>query len=121
MSKIIISDLLKSLVATRDLDPQALQSLSPLHLYSGTVPKFYSLPKIHKIRRLQIRPTIANSGLYSDDAVGHMKSILNLLPNYITSVCHSYDLATILDQLEFPDTSIVMKDPEVLLYLYHVF
>ncbi len=104
-----LSDLLKSLVASKDLDPQALHNLSPLHPYSGTIPKFYGLPKIHKIGPLQIRPIIANSGLYSDSSVVHMKSILNLLPHLNTSVRHSYEMAQILDQFVFPDTAFLVS------------
>ncbi|MCP4651005.1 MAG: hypothetical protein GY853_13135 [PVC group bacterium] len=73
------------------------------------VPRFYGLPKIHKTGRLRIRPIIANSGLYSDSTMLHMKDIINLLPTNTTSIKHSYELTEILDGFEFTDSSMLVS------------
>ncbi len=104
-----LSDLLKTLVSTRDLDLAALRSLSPSFPYSGIIPRFYALPKLHKLGRLTIRPIITNCGLYLDSAMIHMKNILNLLPNFRTSVRHSFDLAELLDNFEFPASAFLVS------------
>ncbi len=101
--------LLKKLVAAHDLNAEDLRSLSPQHPYSGVFPRFYGLPKIHKLGRLRIRPIISNWGLYSDGAAKHMKGVLNLLPTYTTSVRHSYQLVEILDNFDFPDSAFLVS------------
>ncbi len=101
-------NLLKNLVATHDLHQSDLRQMSPQHPYSGVVPRFYGLPKLHKLGRLRIRPIISNYGLYSDKAMIHSKKILNLLPTHATSVLHSYQLADILDGFEFPKSAFMV-------------
>ncbi len=102
-------NLLKKLVISHDLDAKDLHRLCPHQPYLGIIPRFYTLPKLHKLGRLTIRPIITNCGLYCDESVLHMKTILNLLPTFSTSVMHSYQLAKILDDFEFPNMAFLVS------------
>ncbi len=72
--------LLKKLLALRDLLPSDVRRLGPPHPYSGVVPRFYGLPKLHKVGHLRIRPIISNYQIYCDSVLLHLKSIVKLLP-----------------------------------------
>ncbi len=111
-----LDSLLRSLASTRDVSHTELRKLCPQHPYGGVVPRFYGLPKLHKVGRLTIRPIITNCGHYCDDAMLHMKGILNLLPNRVTSVAHSYELSQILDNFNFPDSAFLVSFDVVSLF-----
>ncbi len=104
-----LSDLLAKLCADHQLSPADVRQLSPAHPYSGVVLCFYGLPKLHKVGRLKIRPIVSNFGVYCDSTMLHLKSILNLLPTYQTSVHHSYELAGILDSFEFEPSHLLVS------------
>ncbi len=64
-----MSDLLKNLRVDHQLTPEDVRRLSPGHPYSGVVPRFYGLPKLHKVGRLKIRPIVSNFGVYCDSSM----------------------------------------------------
>ncbi len=110
-----LNNLLTKLLAKKQILPSDLQKFGPTRPYSGVIPRFYGLPKLHKVGRLKIRPIISNYQLYCDDAMVLMKSILNLLPTHETSVIHSYELAEILDNFDFgPHDMLVSFDVQSL-------
>ncbi len=74
-----LTELLSSLCKDGHLDPGECKLLIPSQPYSGSLPKFYGLPKIHKIGLLKIRPIISTSGFFADKLMLKMKLILNLL------------------------------------------
>ncbi len=76
-----LANLLKKLHASHDLLPSVVHRLGPPHPYSGVVPKFHALPKLHKVGWLKIRPIISNYGIHCNSILQHLKSIINLLPH----------------------------------------
>ncbi|MCP3682022.1 MAG: hypothetical protein GY861_04960 [bacterium] len=83
--------------------------LLPSQPYSGTLPKFYGLPKIHKLGPLLIRPIIANCGLYSDPLMLKLKSVLNLLLWGSTSLRNSYELVKLLQGTKFEQSDMLLS------------
>ncbi len=73
------------------------------------MPKFYGLPKIHKLGLLTIRPIISNCGLYSDAVMLKMKSILNLLLWGTTSIANSYQLVGYLKNAKFEEDDVLLS------------
>ncbi len=67
------------------------------------MPRFYGLPKIHKLGELTIRPIITNRGLYSDGVMLKLKQILNMLLWGTTSLRNSYELVNLLCNFQFGD------------------
>ncbi len=61
-----LGTLLTSLVKSRQLHPEEKRQIAPAYPFSGNFPKFYGLPKVHKIGTLKLRPIISCYGLYSD-------------------------------------------------------
>ncbi len=104
-----LSNLLQKLFSSQQLLASDLQRFSPAQPYSGVVPHFYRLPKLHKLGPLKIRPIISNYGIYCDSILVHLKTILNLLPTLKTSVKHSYELASILDDFQFRPSDILVS------------
>ncbi len=102
-------DLLSTLFAACQITASDLRQLSPSHPYSGVIPRLYALPKLHKVGPLRIRPIISNYQICCDAAMIHLKSILNLLPNGLTSVLHLYELAEQLDSFQFSPTDRLMS------------
>ncbi len=84
-----------------DLDQCECKLLLPAQPYSGVMPHFYSLRKIHKIGTLKLRPIISNTGIYSDKTMLKLKSILNLLAWGTTSVANSGEVVKWLQNFEF--------------------
>ncbi len=74
-----LTRLLKKLSASQDMLVTDVRRLGPPHPYSGVVPRFYGLPKLHKVGPLQIRPIITNKQLFCDSLLLHLKPILNSL------------------------------------------
>ncbi len=110
-----LQTLLRNLHSKKQISTADFQYLSPIRPYSGVIPRFYGLPKLHKVGRLKIRPIISNFGIYCDKALLHIKNILNLLPTNQTSVSHSYQLSSILDNFEFgPNDQLVSFDVQSL-------
>ncbi len=94
-----LSDLLSDLQINRQISPEHRKRIAPASPFSGTMPVFYGLPKVHKVGVLQIRPIVSNKGLYCDDLMVHLKLILNTLFEEEHSVLNSYDLVHRLEQL----------------------
>ncbi len=95
-----LTSLLISLMKSRQLHPDEKKLISPASPYAGTFPKFYGLPKAHKLGPLLLRPIIACYGLYSDALLIKLKQILNLLIWGSTTLSNSYELVQILEDYE---------------------
>ncbi len=96
-----LTKLLNQLTNQKELDKQERRSLIPPQPYSGAVPKFYGLPKVHKVGTLKIRPIVASCGLYRDKLMLLLKQIINLLLWGSTSILNSYDLTNLLENFQF--------------------
>ncbi len=96
-----LTDLLSELQRTQNIGVRERLALIPGQPYSGNLPHFYGLLKIHKLGILLIRPIISNSGFYSDKVMLKLKAILNLLLWGNTSLKNSYELVNILRNFEF--------------------
>ncbi len=102
-----LTNLLSQLKKNRDIGEQERKSLIPSQPYSGVLPKFYGLPKLHKVGELMLRPIISNRGLYSDKVMVRIKEVLNLLIWGSTSLSNSYEFAELLQQFVFEPTDIL--------------
>ncbi len=96
-----LTAMLSDLVKPGDLEAQERRWLVPPQPYSGSVPKFYGLPKLHKLGIVQLRPLISCFGLYSDRLMIKLKSILNLLLWGLTSLSNSYEFVSLLENYPF--------------------
>ncbi len=74
-----LTDLLTLLKNCREISVQDRKCTSPSQPYSGVIPHFYGLLKIHKVGVLKIRPIVSNTGIYCDNLLIHLKSILNFV------------------------------------------
>ncbi len=74
-----LMDLLLQLKRTRHIQEWERKKLIPAQPYAGVLPKFYVLPKTHKLGPLKVRPIISNCGLYCDAVMIKLKAILNCL------------------------------------------
>ncbi len=104
-----LTGILNKLLRRKELDAEERRRLLPGQPYSGTIPKFYGLPKVHKIGQLKLRPIISSYGLYSDAVALLLKEILNLLLWGSTSVANAYEVAEILGAFEFRPTDILLS------------
>ncbi len=104
-----LTKILNELVKNKQLDKEQRRKIIPNQPYSGTVPKFYGLPKVHKIGTLQLRPIVSSSGLYCDSLMLLLKSILNLLLWGTTSIANSYDLVNLLENFEFSESDVLVS------------
>ncbi len=102
---VILMDLKRS----DDLDPREQKGLLLGQPYSGVMPKFYGLLKVHKIGTLKLRPIISNSGLYLDNVMLKLKSILNLLLWGSMSLANSYELVQLLRDYNFGSQDILLS------------
>ncbi len=93
--------MLTKLRKSKDIDREERRLLLPAQPYAGTLPRFYGLPKVHKIGPVLLRPIITNCGLYSDQAMLKQKSILNLLLWGKTTVANSYEFVNLLQDYCF--------------------
>ncbi len=101
--------ILNSLKRRRQVSDRERKALSPKQPFSGIMPKFYGLPKLHKLGLLTIRPIISNLGLYSDDLMLTLKPVLNLLLWGSTTLCNSYELVQLLSDVEFGPNDRLMS------------
>ncbi len=87
----------------------------PSQPFSGNIPQLYGLPKIHKIGVLKIRPIVANTDIYCDKLLLHLKAILNCLFDSEFAVLNSYDFVERLDALTItPKDRLASLDVESL-------
>ncbi len=106
-----LTTILNKLHNRRQLDAFERRFLLPGQPYSGTLPKFYGLPKVHKVGQVPLRPIIATRGFYADKVVLKMKTILNMCLWGTTAVSNSYELIQILQQYQFgPDDILLSYD-----------
>ncbi len=106
-----LTDLLGQLKRTNDLHECERRALVLGQPYTGVLPQFYGLPKLHKLGELKLRPIISNSGLYSDKVMLKLKSVLNLLLWGSTSMGNSYQFAELLRHYQFePDDVMASFD-----------
>ncbi len=104
-----LSNLLSKLSSSKQLLPSDVCRFGPPHPYSGVIPRFYGLPKLHKLGPLKIRPIISNHGLYCGPLMLHLKNILNLVIDFDTSVRHSYEFSSLLDESEFRYSDLLVS------------
>ncbi len=104
-----LTTILNKLVKEKQLDKEERKRLIPSQPYSGTVPKFYGLPKVHKSGFLKIRPIVSSCGLYCDDMAVLMKKVLNLLLWGTTSIANSYELVNLLENYQFSEDDILVS------------
>ncbi len=95
--------LLNKLKRSRDIGAEERTLLLPGQPYSGVIPKFYGLPKVHKVGPVQLRPIISNYGLYSDKVMLTQKNILNCLLWGTTTVSKSYEFVQLMQEYQFGD------------------
>ncbi len=96
-----LTKLLISLTKSKQMTAQECRQLIPGQPYSGTLSKFYGLPKIHKVGKLKIRPIISTTGLYSDSVMFRLKAVLNCLIWGTTVLSNSYEFIQLLHQFTF--------------------
>ncbi len=99
-----LTEILNRLHWRKELDSMERRLLLPGQPYSGTIPKFYGLPKLHKIGQLLLRPIISCYGLYLDKVSQKLKEILNLLVWGSTTVFNAYEVVQILELFKFLPT-----------------
>ncbi len=104
-----LTSILNTLVKEKQLDKEERKHLIPNQPYSGRVPKFYGLPKVHKLGTLKIRPIVSSCDLYCDLLMLLLKAILNLLLWGTTSLANSYDLVNLLEKFEFSEDDILLS------------
>ncbi len=104
-----LTTLLNKPVKEKQLDKEEWKRLIPCQPYSGTVPKFYGLPKVHKPGLLRIRPIVSSCGLYCDNTAVVLKKILNLLLWGTTSISNSYELVNLLENYQFSRDDILVS------------
>ncbi len=92
-----LMSLLFALTRSGDLEVSERKWLQPSQPYSGALPRFYGLPKVHKLGALQIRPIIASCEMFCDKLMKKLKQIINLLLWGETSLKNSYELVNILE------------------------
>ncbi len=108
-----LTNLLSSLQSTDQISSEDRKKCLPGQPFSGVVPHFYALPKVHKIGRLRIRPIVSNVDIYCDKLLIHLKSVLNLV--FRSVILNSYDFVSWVDQLELEDNDrLVSFDVESL-------
>ncbi len=95
-----LTDLLTELTNTDGLSVEHRKKMLPGQPYSGVVPQFYALPKIHKFGRLKIRPIVSNVDIYCDKLLIHLKAVLNLVFRGEHTVLNSYHFVNRLDQIQ---------------------
>ncbi len=95
-----LMEMLTNLRNSGQISSEDRKRVIPGQPYSGVLPHFYTLPKIHKVGRLRIRPIVSNIGIYCDKLLLHLKSVLNVVFRGEFAVLNSYDLVERLDQLE---------------------
>ncbi len=96
-----LSFILNDLCKNDQIDRNECRWLLPNQPYSGSLPRFYALPKVHKLGTLQIRPIVSCCGNYSDKVMIRMKEILNFLLWGGTSIANSYDFVKVLENFQF--------------------
>ncbi len=101
--------LLFDLKRARHIREDERRLVNPSQPYSGVLPKFYGLPKLHKEGTLNLRPIITNCGLYCDALMIKLKSILNCLLWGNTALSNSYELARILEHFSFEEGDILVS------------
>ncbi len=111
-----LTGILNGLVRTRDLSAGERRLLIPGQPFSGTVPRFYGLPKVHKLGRLTLRPIIATCGSYSEKVLLKMKQILGLVLWGTTSVSNSYEFVRLLEQTDLQPSDRLLSFDVVSLY-----
>ncbi len=96
-----LSLLLTDLKRHQQISVEERCQLLPHQPYSGQVPKFYGLPKIHKQGQLKIRPIIATSGYHADKLMLKQKNILNLLIWGNTTLTNTYEFVKLIENFQF--------------------
>ncbi|MCP3683136.1 MAG: hypothetical protein GY861_10635, partial [bacterium] len=80
--KLLCKDLtttLNKLLKSKHISAGEKKRVQPPQPYSGALPHFYGLPKVHKVGPMKIRPIIACCDNFSDKLMKVFKEILNLL------------------------------------------
>ncbi len=110
-----LTDLLTSLKNRDEISVEDRKRCLPGQPFSGSIPQFYVLPKVHKTGRLRIRPIVSNCDIYCDKLLIHLKTILNLVFRGDYTVKNSYEFVEKLDRIELdPDDRLVSYDVESL-------
>ncbi len=95
-----LTEMLNTMVANGDPTAEHRKKIITAQPYAGAVPKFYGLPKIHKVGILKLRPIVSNIDIYCDKVLLHQKDVLNVLFRGDFAVLNSYDFVSRLDQLQ---------------------
>ncbi len=111
-----LTSLLNELKNKRQVSVRERRNLIPCQPYSGKLPNFYGLPKIHKLGALKIRPIISNWGLFCDRLLLVLKSILNLLIWGSTILLNSFELVQLLDDVTFTAQDLLISFDVASLY-----
>ncbi len=112
-----LTEILNKLVRTQDLSAKERHALIPGQPYSGTLPRFYGLPKVHKIGILKLRPIITTFGHYSENVALLLKRILNLLLWGTTAVGNSYEFVHLLEQTDLQLSDMILSFDVVSLFM----
>ncbi len=104
-----LTGLLLRLKSSRHISNQEKKDLLPPQPYSGTLPRFYGLPKIHKIGTLKIRPIISTTGNFAEKLLLKMKSILNTLLWGTTTLSNSYEFVDLVQEFQFGASDILLS------------
>ncbi len=106
-----LTEILNSLRLRRQIDAQERNLLLPGQPYSGMIPKFYGLPKVHKAGQVMLRPIISTVGKHSDKVALKLKEVLNLLLWGNTAVANLYELLQLLQVYDFgPSDTLLSYD-----------
>ncbi len=95
-----LTERLTALRDRKELSPEHRKQLAPPQPFSGNIPSFYALPKIHKTGSLTIRPIIANIEMYCEKLLLHIKPVLNIVFRSDFSVLNSYKFVESIETLE---------------------
>ncbi len=104
-----LSFLLNDLCKHDHLDRLERKWLLPKQPYSGNLPRFYALPKVHKLGVLQIRLIISCCGNFCDKLMVTLKQVLNLLLWGSTSIANTYDFVKLLQKFEFRKNDLLLS------------
>ncbi len=104
-----LTNILMDLSKNGELDVNERKRLAPGQPYSGALPKFYGLPKLHKVGKIKLRPIIVTTGHHADKLMIKMKQILNTLVWGSTSISNSFELAKLLSAYTFESKDILLS------------